>query len=195
MLMNIGKLKGAHVCKLIDQEKPSTMIELGSYVGYSAILFGDALSRNGGKRFLGLELNPEMAAVANQLISLAGLQDISKVIVGSSDDLLKELVEDNTIQEIELIFIDHWQDRYLPDLWLLEELNVLKPGKSILVADNVIMPGAPKYLNWVESTTEQKNEMVKAGEAGALKPNPNLIYENTTTEFATDFGKVCSGSL
>ncbi|KAJ5220310.1 hypothetical protein N7468_009514 [Penicillium chermesinum] len=188
VLMNIGPTKGAHIVNLLDERKPSTMVELGSYVGYSAILFAEALSKNGGKQYLGLELNPEMAAVANQLIDLAGLQGIAKVLVGSSDDTLKQLVQDGVIKDIELIFIDHWQERYLPDLWLMEELNLLKPGKSVLVADNIIYPGAPHYLKWVESTTEQKSAMVEAGKAGTLKPNPNLIYESTTTKFETDFG-------
>ena len=190
MLMNIGPVKGAHIVNLIGQQKPSTMIELGSYVGYSAILFGEALSQNGGEQYLGIEKNPEMAAVANQLINLAGLQEVARVLVGSSEDVLKQLVKEKVIQEIEFIFIDHWQERYLPDLWLMEELDVLKPGKSVLIADNIIFPGAPKYRKWVESTPEEKNAVVKAGEAGTLNPNPDLIYENTTTEFQTDFGLV-----
>jgi catechol O-methyltransferase len=191
ILMNIGATKGAFVTSLIAERKPSVMIELGGYVGYSAILFGDAIRANGGKQFLSIEKNPEVAAVANQLVDLAGLRDIVRILVGASDEVLLELVRDRKeIAEIEMIFIDHWQRLYRPDLWLLEELDVLVPGTSVLVADNVIMPGAPEYLEWVKATTEQKRELVKKLDVGSLTPNPNLVYETTVSEFDTDFGKV-----
>jgi len=184
------------VTNLITKRRPSVMIELGGYVGYSAILFGEAIKANGGKQFLSIEKNPEMAAVANQLVDLAGLRDIVRIIVGASDEVLQELVHDRKeITQVEMMFIDHWQALYRPDLWLLEELGVLIPGTSAVVADNVIMPGAPEYLEWVQATTEQKRELVKKLDLGLLTPNPNLVYETTVSEFATAFGKVFLGSL
>jgi catechol O-methyltransferase len=92
-LMNIGGKKGAFICSLIAEHKPSVMIELGGYVGYSAILFGDAVRANGGKQYLSLELNPEMAAVANTLIDLAGLRDFVRVIIGPCNESLIRLVQ------------------------------------------------------------------------------------------------------
>lgn len=59
-MMTVGAPKGRIVTDLIDEIKPKTMIELGCYMGYSAILFGDAVRRNGGERYLSLELNPEL---------------------------------------------------------------------------------------------------------------------------------------
>lgn len=190
--MNIGSVKGAFVTNLIAERKPSVMIELGGYVGYSAILFGDAIRANGGKQFLSIEKNPEMAAVANQLVDLAGLRDTVRILVGASDEVLRELVCDRKeIAQVEMIFIDHWQKLYRPDLWLLEQLDVLVPETSVLLADNVIMPGAPEYLEWVQATTTHKRELVQKLDAGSLAPNPNLVYETSVLEFDTDFGKVC----
>ncbi|KAJ5289109.1 hypothetical protein N7478_002139 [Penicillium angulare] len=187
-LMNIGSAKGQHIVDVINERKPSTMIELGVYVGYSAILFGNAVRSQGGKQYFGIEKNPEMAAVANQLVELAGLQDIVRILVGSSDQVLEELVQDKVVSQIELIFLDHWQDRYLPDLWLLEEWNVLKPNFSVVIADNIIMPGAPEYRRWVEATTAQKRQIVSSDGSGALSPNPDLVYETVLSKFDTDFG-------
>ena len=59
-----------------------------SYVGYSAVLFSDAVRAHGGKHYLSIEQNPEMAAVANQLVDLAGLRDHVRIIVGSSNGKL-----------------------------------------------------------------------------------------------------------
>ena len=194
--MNIGSVKGTFVTNLIAERKPSVMIELGGYVGYSAILFGDAIRANGGKRFLSIEKNPEVAAVANQLVDLAGLRDTVRIFVGASDEVLRELVCDRKeIAQVEMIFIDHWQKLYRPDIWLLEELDILVPETSVLLADNVIMPGAPEYLEWVRATTAHKRELVQKLEAGSLAPNPNLVYETSVTEFDTDFGKACLISI
>lgn len=195
MLINVGIVKGAHITGLIAEHKPSTMIELGGYIGYSAILFGDAIRENGGKKFYSLEKNPEMAAVASQLVELAGLRDVVHIMIGSSDELLMELVrERKEIVQIEMLFLDHWQELYLPDLWLLEGLGVLAENKTLLVADNVIMPGAPQYLEWVKGSTAQKRAMVEKLNSGSLKPNPDLIYETEVLVFDSDWGKVCVAS-
>lgn len=192
MLMNVGAKKGQHIVNLISESKPSSMIELGVYVGYSAILFGDAVRSHGGKQYIGTEKNPEMGAIASRLVDLAGLRDIVQIIVGSSDEVLQELVEAKELRQAELIFLDHWQHLYLPDLWILEQMDVLKPDVSIVIADNVIFPGAPRYRKWVEATTKQKREMVKGAGIGAVRPNPNLVYETVLAEFETDFGLVSS---
>jgi catechol O-methyltransferase len=189
--MNVGLAKGAFITDIIAERKPSVMIELGGYVGYSAILFGDSIRKHGGKQYLSIEKNPEMAAVATQLVDLAGLRDVVRIVVGPSNEVLKELIsEKKEIDFVELIFMDHWQDLYLPDLWLLEELKVLTPGASLLLADNVIMPGAPKYLEWVHATPQEKKDIIKKLDVGSLTPNPSLVYETVVSEFDTVFGRV-----
>lgn len=189
-LMNVGDVKGPTILNIIAERKPSVMFELGGYVGYSAILFGDALKSHGGK-LISIEKNPEMAAVANQLVELAGLRDNVQILVGASDEVLQELVlEKKEVKEIELIFIDHWQKLYLSDLWLLEELGVLVPGKTMLVADNVIMPGAPDYVEWVKATPAEKKKLLEKLDVGSRRPNPDLVFGTVIPEFDTDFGKV-----
>lgn len=108
MLVNVGPVKGRHIIKLIADRKPSVTIELGGYVGYSTILFREAVRSHGGKQYLSTEKNPEMAAVASQLVELAGLRDVVKILVGSSDEELVELVRHRQeIEQIEIAFIDH----------------------------------------------------------------------------------------
>jgi catechol O-methyltransferase len=55
-LMNVGAEKGKIIQDIISDVKPKTIVELGGYVGYSALLFGDALKRCGGKRYYSLEV-------------------------------------------------------------------------------------------------------------------------------------------
>ncbi|KAH6972808.1 catechol O-methyltransferase [Ilyonectria sp. MPI-CAGE-AT-0026] len=201
-LMNIGEDKGKIVTDLISDVKPSVMVELGGYVGYSAILFGDALRKAGGRKYWSLERNPEFAAVITSLVELAGLQDIVKVVVGSSDQSLRRLHAQKHFAKIDLLFLDHYKPAYLPDLKLCEQLRLVT-SDSVLAADNVIKPGNPPYLEYVRSTVDEKEtkaEQVKtpngvadfldtcanqyAEKEGsketntALSGNPHLIYES-----------------
>lgn len=161
-LITVGAPKGKIVTDLIKEIKPKTMIELGCYIGYSAILFGEAVRRNGGERYLSLELNPEFAAIANKLIELAGLREFVQIIIGRSDTSLDKLHKSGQLKKIELMFIDHYKPAYTTDLKLCEHLGIIQPG-SVLAADNVIYPGNPPYLAYVRSTVEQKRAAARNG--------------------------------
>ncbi|KAK5088618.1 hypothetical protein LTR05_002838 [Lithohypha guttulata] len=201
-LMNVGEDKGRIVTDLIAEVKPQVMVELGGYIGYSCILFGEAVRKAGGKKYFSLERNPEFAAVIASLVDLAGLSDLVKVIVGSSDVAIKRLHANGTVQRIDMMFLDHYKPAYTTDLKLCEELGLVGPG-SVLAADNVIAPGNPPYLEYVRSTCEQKRSASKGESVNGVDKrfedrtskqyakregdakldetrvgNPNLIYES-----------------
>lgn len=200
--MNVGEDKGKIVADLIAEVKPQVMVELGGYIGYSCILFGDAVKRAGGKKYFSLERNPEFAAVIASLVDLAGLSDVVKVVVGSSDVSIRRLHSTSVVTHIDLMFLDHYKPAYTTDLKLCEELKLITPG-SVLAADNVIKPGNPPYLEYVRSTVEEKRQVVRgetvngvdkrfadrtakqyAKREGEAKldenrsGNPNLVYES-----------------
>ncbi|KXT09618.1 hypothetical protein AC579_870 [Pseudocercospora musae] len=164
-LMNVGEDKGRIVSHLIAEVKPQTMVELGGYIGYSCILFGDAVRKAGGQRYYSLERSPEFAAVIMALVNLAGLSDIVKVEVGSSDASIARLHEQGALTHIDLMFLDHYKPAYTTDLKLCEELKLITPG-SVLAADNVIKPGNPPYLEYVRSSVKEKREKAKQTNGG-----------------------------
>ena len=202
-LMNVGEDKGRIVTNLIAEVKPETMVELGGYIGYSALLFGDAVRKAGGQRFFSFERNPEFAAVIMSLVDLAGLGDFVKVVVGSSAEGIKRLHKAGSLTHIDLMFLDHYKPAYTTDLKLCEHLKLISPG-SVLAADNVISPGNPPYLEYVRSDVSTKKERYEKGEVNGddaakfpdrsrnqyqkregeeklsteVKGNPNLIYES-----------------
>ena len=202
-LMNVGDDKGKIVADLIAEVKPQVMVELGGYIGYSALLFGDAVRKAGGKRYFSLERNPEFAAVIMSLVDLAGLSDVVKVIVGSSADSIKRLHAEDAVKHIDLIFLDHYKPAYTTDLKLCEHLGLVTPG-TVLAADNVIKPGNPPYLEYVRSNVQDKRRRFESGVTNGsdvdgfadrtkhqyrtregdeclsteVKGNPNLVYES-----------------
>ena len=201
--MNIGDDKGKIVVELIEQVKPQVMVELGGYVGYSALLFGDAARKAGGKKFYTLERNPEFAAVIMSLLNLAGLDQFVKVIVGPSADSIGRLYAGGDLQHIDLLFLDHWKPAYTTDLKLCEQLKLITPG-TVLAADNCIDPGNPPYLEYVRSSVQEKRKKCEQDKTSdesidafarrakeqyvksvgvekldsQLKGNPSLIYES-----------------
>jgi len=202
-LMNVGPDKGKIVCDLIADVKPEIMVELGGYIGYSGLLFGDAVRKAGGKRYYSLERNPEFAAVITSLVDLAGLSDVVKVHVGPSDQSIARLHDEGTLARIDLLFLDHYKPAYTTDAKLCEHLRLIRPG-SVLAADNVIKPGNPPYLEYVRSSVQEKRERLHEKDSSSYdsqgfsdryknqyskrmtneKPNlefpgnPNLVYES-----------------
>lgn len=147
------------------------MVEVGAFVGYSAIMFGSAVRETGGKQYFSIEINPVFAAVSSLLVDLAGLRNFVQFFIAPCNVSLTKLVHDDMLEngQIDMLFIDHWQKRYVPDLWVAEQLGLLKPGVSTIVADNVILPGAPDYIEWVTASPREKREKLKAAET------PNTI--------------------
>ena len=202
-LMNVGDDKGKIVTNLIAERKPKVMVELGGYVGYSCIMFADAVRKAGGRSYFCLERNPEFAAVIAAIVDLAGLSDIVKVVVGSSADSIKRLHASGEVQHIDVMFLDHYKPAYTTDLKLCEHLKLITPG-SVLAADNVIKPGNPPYLKYVRSTVPEKLKQYESDGQAAddtsgfgnrtreqykdregeeklsteVKGNPSLIYES-----------------
>lgn len=154
-MMNIGNIKGQILDRAVSEAQPKLAVELGGYIGYSAIRIARLMPP--GSKFYTLELNAEFAEVAREMIKFAGLENVCKVFVGESSQLLKTLKDKISADHVDLFFIDHWKTLYLRDLKIIESLGLLKSG-SVLVADNVIFPGAPDYLKYVRSSSAYSSQ-------------------------------------
>lgn len=173
-LMNIGEDKGRIVCDLIAEVKPRIMVELGGYVGYSSVIFGDVFRKAGGQKYFTLEHNKEFARVISSIVELAGLNDVVETIHGESDEILKSLHSNGRLEHVDLLFIDH--TAFERDLKLCERLRLLSKG-SVIAADNCIYPGHPEYLEYVFSSVEKKRKLSKDMDIEETG-NPNLVFES-----------------
>lgn len=172
-------------------------------MGYSCILFAEACCKAGGKQYISIERDPVFGAVMSSLVDLAGLNHFIKVLIGPSEASIRRLAYGGWFpHRIDMLFLDHYKPAYKADLKLCEELRLISPG-SVLVADNVIKPGNPPYLEYVRSTVEQKRQALEIGEDECCpssrfaettakqyakrhngeklvvtRGNPNLVYES-----------------
>ncbi|XP_053557898.1 catechol O-methyltransferase isoform X2 [Bombina bombina] len=146
--MNVGDQKGLILDKVVKETDPSVLLELGTYCGYSSIRISRLLKP--GTRFFTIEMNPAYAAVAKQMIEFAGVKDKVQILEGSTEDIIPQLKKKHEIDTLDFVFVDHWKDKYTPDTKLLEKCNLLRKG-SVILADNVILPGAPDFLEYVRT--------------------------------------------
>lgn len=129
-LMNVGKVKGAILEQALEQSASTRVLELGGYCGYSAIRTARVL-RGADSKIVSIEKSEKFAEVAQLMVNFAGLSDRVQIIVGDAGDVIPHLEG-----PFDLVFIDHWKERYLPDLLLIEKHDLLHEG-SVVVADNV----------------------------------------------------------
>uniref|UniRef100_A0A8B9QLJ2 catechol O-methyltransferase n=1 Tax=Apteryx owenii TaxID=8824 RepID=A0A8B9QLJ2_APTOW len=73
-----------------------------------------------------------------------------ELIVGPSEEVIPQLKEKHGLLKAEFVFMDHWKRCYLRDLQLLEAHDLLAEGATVL-ADNVIFPGAPHFLQYAKT--------------------------------------------
>lgn len=157
--MTIGPAKRTLIAEIMSSTnpKPKIFLEFGSYVGYSALALGSALrdlhpnAKPGEIKYYTFENMPYWAAITSSLVELAGLKDIVEVVVGDAAEGLKRLNAEGKLPKgsVDMMLLDHWERFYVPDLQVCEDLSILREG-TVIFADNVLAPGAPDYLKYVQ---------------------------------------------
>jgi catechol O-methyltransferase len=153
VMMNVGDEKGAIVDDVVQRVQPTQLLELGAYCGYSALRIARVMPAAAHLR--SVEFVTENAAIARRIWDHAGISDRVSVVVGSLGDggrTADSLEGDHGfgLGTLDFVFVDHDKSAYLPDLRLILERDWLHPGSAV-VADNVKVPGAPKYRAYMTS--------------------------------------------
>jgi predicted O-methyltransferase YrrM len=79
---NVGRAKGRVIRRLIDRHRPTRALEIGSLLGYSAILIAGGLPPGG--RLTCIEANDYLAKFVKANAEEAGLGRRVKVVVGDA---------------------------------------------------------------------------------------------------------------
>ena len=108
--------------------RAENVLEIGSFIGVSAMNFAEALPANG--KVVTFEKFDHFADICRQNFKSNNLQDKIQLIVGDAFDSLDQIPDG---MMFDLIFIDGNKERYLDYFEKLEHL--LRPGGLILVDD------------------------------------------------------------
>merc|ERR1712176_820057 len=110
--------------------------------------------------------DPMHACITRNIALLVGLEDSMLVQIGHSDDAVPILHEQG--HTFDMVFMDQRSTRFHTDLAILEELNMLRPN-CVVVADNVLKPGAPRWLWRVTRTEGYISDVVSVREFGSAE--------------------------
>nr|WP_156690341.1 class I SAM-dependent methyltransferase [Mycobacterium sp. Marseille-P9652] len=150
ILINVGDEKGQILDAAVRRADPAVALELGTYCGYGALRIARAAPR---ARVFSVELAEANAANARRIWAHAGVADRVTCVVGTIGDggrTLDALADEHGFDSgsLSFVFLDHDKDAYLDDLMSIMDRGWLAPG-AIVVADNVRIPGAPKYREYM----------------------------------------------
>jgi len=123
------------VAKLItvlgNMQKPGRILEIGTAIGYSAILMSSFLKQGG--KIDTIERYEKMAEKARENIKKAGKEDTINIIMGDAMDVLACLDK-----QYDMIFVDAAKGQY-PE-FLPHCMRMLVKG-GLLISDNVLYQG------------------------------------------------------
>jgi predicted O-methyltransferase YrrM len=139
----IGRAKGRVIRRLLERHQPTRAIEIGSLLGYSAILVAGSLPPRG--RLTCVEANPFLAMLVKSNVESAGLARRVKVVVGDALRAVPLLPG-----RFDFVLIDAAKEDYLEYLRQLEPKLV---RGAVVVADNtgVFRREVKPYLDWVRN--------------------------------------------
>jgi caffeoyl-CoA O-methyltransferase len=123
-----GHLQGRLLSMISQILQPKSVLEIGTFVGYSAICLAEGLAENG--RLITIEANEEFETKIKSNINLAGLNDKIDLKIGKALEVIPSL---NC--RFDLVFIDADKLNYIKyyDL-VIEKLNI----GGLIISDNVL---------------------------------------------------------
>lgn len=117
---------------LLAAQQPQHILELGTAIGYSAILMGGCIGAE--SRIVTIENYEKRISIAKENIRKAGMEDKISLVFGDALEEMKKM----PAESVDFIFMDAAKAQYI--YYLEEALRLMKPG-AVLVADNVFQEG------------------------------------------------------
>lgn len=126
-----GKVQGRFLSIISKMMRPTHILEIGTFTGYSAICLAEGLVENG--KLVTIDIEEERAEMVQQAIQTAGFQDKISPVIGNALEIIPTL-EDS----FDLVFIDADKVNYSRYFDLV--IDKVRAG-GVILADNVLWKG------------------------------------------------------
>jgi len=126
-----GFYQGRVLSLLSKMIQPKVVLEIGTYLGYSALCFAEGLATGG--KVITLDVNAETQATAKSFAEKSEYKDRIEFRLGSATEIIPKLDE-----TLDLVFIDADKENYSNYYHLV--FDKLRLGGCI-IADNVLWSG------------------------------------------------------
>ncbi|CAF1233735.1 unnamed protein product [Didymodactylos carnosus] len=94
-MMHVGEVKGEILEKQVKNQRPKTVLELGTYYGYSALRIASHLPKDA--LFITVEISKEAAKIAYEILKQAGISDRVHIVVGSTESVIPQIKDYHSI--------------------------------------------------------------------------------------------------
>lgn len=126
-----GHYQGQLLKFFVEMIRPNTILEIGTYTGYSAIAMAEGLNEN--TKLITIDVNPELEKMIDSYIHKAELTDKIHQITGNALEIIPTLTE-----TFDLVFIDADKRNYKNYLDLtIDKINT----GGYIITDNVLWSG------------------------------------------------------
>jgi predicted O-methyltransferase YrrM len=126
--MMIGPVGGAFLSFIVHMTKPSLVLEIGTFTGWSSIAMALALPPGG--KIITCDVDPDRVAIARRYAAEAGVADRIQYMLGPALDTLEKLDG-----PFDVVFIDADKDGYVD--YYEATLPKLADG-GVILADNTL---------------------------------------------------------
>jgi predicted O-methyltransferase YrrM len=161
----VGPERGRILADLVRRHRPKRILEVGTFIGYSAILMARELEE--GSTITSIEIDPEEAEEARENIRVAGFDERVEVHVGDALDVIPRIEGG-----FDMVFLDAKKSQYLNYLKLVEDRL---PRGSVVVADNArsLAHSMRDYLEYVRNSGRYDSTFMR-GEWDGLEVSTKL---------------------
>ncbi len=126
-----GFFQGRVLSMFSKMIRPKAVLEIGTYLGYSALCFAEGLAESG--KVITLDINEATNKVARSFVERSVYKDSIEFILGNAADVIPQLSE-----TFDLVFIDADKPNYSNYFDLV--IDRVRPG-GFIIADNVLWSG------------------------------------------------------
>lgn len=154
----VGPYKGKYLAEEVRRTKPMHVLEVGTLIGYSAILMGKEMQN--GSEIVTIEIHRDEAQRAAENVLRANIPAKVTIITGNALDIIPTLRG-----QFDFAFIDAEKTEYLQYLKLAEP----KLGKGAVVfADNagIFATQMSDYLDYVRRSGKYRSRFIQVGDDG-----------------------------
>jgi predicted O-methyltransferase YrrM len=154
----IGPYKGKYLAEEVRKAKPMHVLEVGTLIGYSAILMGKEMPHD--SEIVTIEIHRDEAELAAQNVTKANIPAKVTIINGNAIDVIPTLRG-----PFDLAFIDAEKKEYM------QYLNLAEPklhGGTVVFADNAGMfaDQMTDYLRYVRNSGKYRSRYIQVGDDG-----------------------------
>ena len=126
-----GAFQGRVLSMITKLVNPSTILEIGTYTGYSALCLAEGLAKDG--KIHTIDKNEELVSLQDKYFDKAGIKNQIQQYVGNALEIIPTIDA-----RYDLVFIDADKSNYINYFNLI--IDKMNPG-GIILSDNVLWSG------------------------------------------------------